>query len=87
MMWGNGWHGMGWNGIGWGGWLMMILIVAAVWAAVVVAGIAIFRSIRNRGAGASTTADAARTLDERFARGEIDTDEYEARREALRAVR
>jgi putative membrane protein len=87
MMWGNGWHGMGWGSMGWGGWLIMILIVVAVWAAVVVAGIAIFRSLRKRGTVTSPTQDAARILDERFARGEIDTDEYEARREALRTVR
>jgi putative membrane protein len=87
MMWGNGWNGMGWNGMGWGGWIMMILIVAAVWAVVAVVGIAIFRGLRSRGNVTSTTGGAARILDERFARGEIDTDEYEARRDALRAVR
>ncbi|GAA3716919.1 hypothetical protein GCM10022204_40910 [Microlunatus aurantiacus] len=91
-MWGHGWNGMGWNGMGWGamgwgGWIMMILIVLTVWAVVAVAGIAIFRGLSARGGNASPPGDAGRLLDERFARGEIDSDEYTARREALRAAR
>ena len=91
-MWGHGWNGMGWNGMGWGamgwgGWIMMILIVLTVWAAVAVAGIAIFRGLRARRVSSSSPGEAGRLLDERFARGEIDSDEYTARREALRAAR
>ena len=81
-MWGHGW-----NGMGWGGWIMMILILLTVWAVVAVVGIAIFRGLSARGVNASPTGDAGRLLDERFARGEIDSDEYTARREALRAAR
>jgi putative membrane protein len=87
MMWGHGWNGMGWGAMGWGGWIMMIVVVLTVWAVVALAGIAIFRGLRPRGVTAPQTADAARILDERFARGEVDGDEYTARREALRAVR
>lgn len=91
-MWGHGWNGMGWMGMGWGGWIMMIVIVLTVWAVVAVAGIALFRGLRireggTRGASAAETSEADRLLDERFARGEIDSDEYTARRETLRAGR
>ncbi|HEY5847416.1 MAG TPA: SHOCT domain-containing protein [Microlunatus sp.] len=91
-MWGHGWNGMGWMGMGWGGWIMMIVIVLTVWAVVAVAGIALFRGLRTREIGtrdgtAAPTSDAGRLLDERFARGEIDSDEYTARRETLRASR
>lgn len=79
MMWWNN------NGMGWGGWTLMILGVLAVWALVAVAGIAIFRGIRQGQMEGPRTRDAAQILDERFARGEIDTDEYQARRDALRA--
>jgi putative membrane protein len=79
---------MGWNAMGWGGWVMMILILLTVWAVVAVAGIALFRGLRGGGvANASPPGDAGRILDERFARGEIDSDEYTARREALRSSR
>jgi putative membrane protein len=91
-MWGHGWNGMGWMGMGWGGWIMMIVIVLTVWAVVAVVGIALFRGLRTREVGGrdatdAPTSDAGRLLDERFARGEIDSDEYTARRETLRAAR
>ena len=78
------WHnGMGW---GMGGWVLMILAMVAIWALVAFAGIAIFRGIRNGRAETPTEPDASQILDERFARGEIDSDEYHARRDALRAI-
>ena len=86
-MWGHGWNGMGWNATGWVGWIMMILIVLTVWAVVAMVGIPFFRGLSTRGVNASPPGDAGRLLDERFARGEIDSDEYTARREALRAAR
>lgn len=85
MMWWN--NGMGWGGMGWGGWVVMILAMGAVWALVAVAGIAIFRGVRRGRAGAPSERDASQILDERFARGEIDVDEYHARQDALRAMR
>jgi putative membrane protein len=81
-MWGHGWNGMG---MGWGGWIMMIVIVLTVWAVVAVVGIALFRGLRTREVGGRDA--TGRLLDERFARGEIDSDEYTARRETLRAAR
>ncbi len=84
MMWWN--NGMGWGGMGWGGWVVMILAMVAVWALVAFAGIAIFRGIRNGRSGTLPEQDASQILDERFARGEIDIDEYHARQDALRAI-
>lgn len=64
------------DGLGWGGWLVMAMAMIAFWALVVVAVVTLFR-----------TAPPARTpeqvLDERFARGELDVDEYRLRRAAL----
>jgi putative membrane protein len=81
MMWWNN------NGMGWGTWALMIGGTLVVWAVVAVAGIAIFRGVRKGQAGGSTAATPAQILDERFARGDIDIDEYHARQEALRTVR
>ena len=77
MMW---WY----NGSGWGTWVLMTLGMVAFWVAVVwVIGLLV----------RSTTADRPRrqraleVLDERFARGELDAEEYEARRQILLAGR
>jgi putative membrane protein len=76
MMW---WH----DGMGWGDWVVMTLTMAAFWALVVFALIAIFRS--GREARSDHEPGPERILDERFARGEIDVDEYHARQDVLRA--
>ena len=70
MMWGaDGW---------WWGWIMM----ATFW--VVIVGLVVW-AIRSGGRGdRGGRSDAERRLDERFADGEIDADEYESRRDALR---
>lgn len=78
---------MGWyqDGMGWGGWLLMTMGMVAFWALVVFAIVAIFRD-RNSAPGATSDHhDPIRILDERFARGEIDEDEYHARTHVLRA--
>lgn len=77
-----GWYG---DGVGWGGWLVMMFGMVAFWGLVVWAVVVIFRDAR------STDSWSARrgpldTLDERFARGEIDEAEYRARAEVLRAA-
>ena len=80
MMW---WH----NGMGWGGWVVMTLTMVAFWSLVVFGIIAIFRSDRDDRANQGTAQrDPRQILDERFARGEIDADEYHARRDALSAA-
>ena len=83
-MWGaNGWHMMGYGGIG--GLLLAILaIVAIVW---------VVRQLDRNGhaAGPSATREspeddaAMKILRERFARGEIDAEEFEERKRGLRS--
>jgi putative membrane protein len=75
-----GWHG-GW---GWGAWLAMSLVMLLFWGLIIAAVIAVIRSWRpgpREGRGGSS--DALRLLDERFARGEIDEEEYRKRRDLL----
>lgn len=78
---------MGWyhDGAGWGGWLVMVVAMIAFWGLVVVAVVALFRGAVN-GRESSTRPDALDILDQRFARGEIDEDEYQARGAALRTT-
>jgi putative membrane protein len=79
---------MGWyGGAGWGGWLMMGLFVLGFWALLLFGGLALWHASRG---GRSDTrheggsgGEARRLLDERFARGEIDAEEYTARRDIL----
>ena len=73
------WYG---NGMGTGGWIAMMTIF---WGLVIFAGAMIFRgSGRSRLGGGTQDLGALENLDERFARGEVDHDEYEARKVALR---
>lgn len=79
---------MDWNdGWGAGAWLAMILMMLVFWggliAVVVLAVRGGFRSARPTGTS-SPGLDADRLLAERYARGEIDEDEYRQRREVLR---
>jgi len=62
--------------------LVMIALVVIVVAAVVL----LIRRLDRRRTGTNATVNdnAAGILNERFARGEIDTEEYEARRRVLR---
>ena len=83
---------MMWNdGMGWTGWIVMIATALAFWALVVVVVVALFRDDRRgrpRTDGPPTSDDTAgRILDQRFARGEIDADEYRARQQALHGAR
>jgi putative membrane protein len=80
---------MMWNyGMGWGGWLLMALTMVGFWALVVFAIVALFRGGRDGGAQPYRAAgpDAEQILDERFARGEINAEEYHARQLVLRAL-
>lgn len=77
-----------WNdAIGWGGWVVMTLIMVAFWSLVVFGAIALFGGDQGRGTKALQDPDPLKILDERFARGDIEVDDYYARRDALRAVR
>lgn len=75
-----------WGAMGWVGWLLMSLIMLGFWALVVVGIGAVFRTDRGIDAGSRSGADdPVRLLDARFARGEIDAEEYRARLQALRS--
>lgn len=84
---------MGWNdygGVGAGGWIAMIVAMALFWGLVIVAGAWILRGLGKsrgnadtRGGDEAPDRDPVSILDERFARGDIDHDDYQARRAAL----
>ena len=82
MMWWNG-------GPGWGGWVLMSLIMVIFWGLVIAGGIAAWRSLgrgdRERRPAERPTPE--QLLEERLARGEIDVDEFNRRRELLRSGR
>jgi putative membrane protein len=81
---------MWWNdGMGAGGWVVMTLVMVGFWALVILAVVALFRGLSRDGQtpGPAAPSDPQRILDERFARGEINADEYHARQEVLRASR
>ncbi|OXM50406.1 SHOCT domain-containing protein [Amycolatopsis alba] len=67
-----------------GGWIGMVLMLITV--LILVGGLITVSAILLRRAGQTSTGhdDAIKILNERFARGEIDKDEFEARRAALR---
>jgi putative membrane protein len=86
MMYGYGSNG-GW---GWGAWVFMAIMMLVFFAAVAAVIIALIRSSGRGGTGATAgteggAQDALRLLDERFARGDIDADEYTTRRDLLRS--
>jgi putative membrane protein len=78
---------MGWynDGMGWGGWLVMLLGMVAFWGLVIWAVVVLFRDSRADDSRPAHP-DPLNTLDERFARGEIDETEYRDRADVLRAV-
>ncbi|OOC02551.1 SHOCT domain-containing protein [Amycolatopsis azurea] len=67
------------------GWLGVVLILAI--GVIVIAGVVTVAVIllRRYAKPASSHDDALRILNERFARGEIDKDEYEERRASMRS--
>lgn len=83
-MMGRGWNGGGWDG---GAWLAMMLVMVMFWGAVITAIVLFVRAPRGHRddhAQAGPGRDPARAiLNERFARGEIDVEEYTKRRDAL----
>jgi putative membrane protein len=77
------WHD-GWDW-GFGGFFLMVLLMALFWGAIIATAIWAIRQFRPREAGTTgTTSSALRILEDRFARGEIDADEFQRRREILR---
>jgi putative membrane protein len=91
----SGYYHSGW---GWGAWVLGILLTAAFWGLLITAIVWVVRAFRHggrAGGGAVYQGPAApyrpaggppppeAILAERFARGEIDEDEYRARMAAL----
>lgn len=80
----DGWYTNGW---GVGAWVAMALLMLILWGGVVtVLLLLIRRAAPGEGPAAPRLPhhDAERILSERFARGEIDEQEFTARRAALR---
>jgi putative membrane protein len=77
------WH----DGWGPGAWIAMIFVMLVFWTIIVGAIVAIVRSghVREHDHGPGRLHDAERILAERYARGEIDADEYKQRRDLLRS--
>ena len=91
-----GGDGCRWNGgWGWGGWILMTLVMVAFWGLVITAVVLAIRylasggSHHNRAGSGSVPADsrAEDVLAERYARGEIDDDEYRRRLTLIREHR
>ncbi|MEU5844691.1 SHOCT domain-containing protein [Saccharopolyspora shandongensis] len=72
-------------GYGWGMWGLTLMTVSTVlfWALIIAAIIALVRYLQRTGRGDRDTGTAEELLAERFARGEIDEEEYRRRRAAL----
>ena len=82
----GGWYH---DGVGWGGWIMMTIAMVAFWGVVVFVVVALFRGTSDRGRSDDVVrrqASPREILDERFARGEIDEDEFTRRRAVLHSV-
>lgn len=76
---------MGWAGeLTWTGWIVMAVCMFAFWAVVIYLVAMMFRTDRANGPGRTTAeVDPLRLLEARFARGDIDSDEFVARRQVL----
>lgn len=75
MMWTGTWNG-------WGGSWAMLLVMVVFWGGLILAIGYVIRESRSRDAR-SDRPHAIQILEERFARGEIDNDEFDERRRML----
>ncbi|MGZ4108526.1 MAG: SHOCT domain-containing protein [Actinomycetota bacterium] len=76
------WHDQwGW---GVGGYFVMLVFMVLFWGAIIALAVWAVRQFRPEGTRARGADPAMRILEERFARGEIDVDEFTRRRDALR---
>jgi putative membrane protein len=73
------------GGIGWGGWVAMVMMMVVFWGAI---AWVIVTLVRHNGPRTDqprpSGSDPVEILDQRFARGEIDDEEYQRRRAILR---
>jgi putative membrane protein len=77
MMW---WYGPGMTGWGYG---LMTVSMVLFWALVIFGVVALVRYLSRNDRGSGAPATPKELLAERFARGEIDEDEYRRRLEVL----
>ena len=84
MMWWSGHWGWGW---GWGAWLVMSLGMVAFWGLVIWLFLNVVRTISRTSTDSVSppTGTPEGILAERFARGEIDEEDYRRRLNALHA--
>lgn len=73
------WHDGGWGGGPW--WPAWIAWTVLFWGAVIVGGVYLFR---HRGTGGRGRGSAEDLLEQRYARGEIDDEEFYTRLSVLR---
>ena len=72
------------NGYGWGMGGFGVLLMVVVWVGVIVGAVFLIRlAVGNRSAGPESRS-ALEILEERYARGEIDREEFEQKRTDLR---
>lgn len=84
MMWGGG-YDMMW-GDGYGGWAWMGLVHGVLWWALLILGIVVLvRVIRRPGSAGGGAESALDILKKRYARGEIEREEFEQRKRDLAA--
>lgn len=75
------WYDGGW---GWGGWILMTVAMAVLWALLITVVVLVVRYLATpRGPGSHERRIADDVLAERYARGEIDDDEYRRRLKLL----
>ncbi|MGH9117922.1 MAG: SHOCT domain-containing protein [Acidimicrobiales bacterium] len=70
-----------WRDGNWGWWLFMPVVMVAFWAAVIWVAVTAVR--RQPGPAQDPSRDAEQILAERYARGDIDDDEYHRRLDTL----
>ncbi|WP_052696239.1 SHOCT domain-containing protein [Palaeococcus ferrophilus] len=79
-----GWHDM--MGFGWFGWFGMLFMLI-FWVLIIVGIVWLVKWLLNQGSGGSKVSTskerALELLDEAYARGEIDDEEYERRRRKI----
>jgi putative membrane protein len=82
------WYGGDW---GWGGWVLMTVAMVLFWALLITAVVLLVRYLVNSRPTAATPSVDVRgaedLLAERYARGEIDDEEYQHRLTLLRQSR
>jgi putative membrane protein len=71
----------------WGGWLAMVLSMVLFWGLVGALVLVVARSLFLQRRSEQPQPSPEEILASRFARGEIDADEYHSRLEALRSTR